>query len=180
MNTKKIIHYRLSISRTFPAKHPKSGQETNFEPKILLAKMRQNNRGTVINAEKNGVLLEPKIHTIRGNYKLWQKRFEKIEKGEAVLELYYWTGKPYNSKCVTFATLKKKDGIGMQKLYFEFGRLLEPFISLEDSKNGTQTYLSIHEVAKNDGLIYPDFKEWFKGYDLSEPLALIYFTEFRY
>jgi hypothetical protein len=35
-------------------------------------------------------------------------------------------------------------------------------------------------LAKNDGLSLDDFKEWFKGYDLSKPLALIHFTKFRY
>ena len=27
---------------------------------------------------------------------------------------------------------------------------------------------------------YDDFKEWFKGYDLSKPMAIIHFTAFRY
>jgi hypothetical protein len=37
-----------------------------------------------------------------------------------------------------------------------------------------------NELSKNDGLSLPDFKAWFKNYDLSEPMAIIHFTKFRY
>lgn len=56
--------YVLTISNIFPKNHKKAGLETNFIVKI------------------NSLL---KKHTIRGNFLLWQKRFEKIEKGEACL-----------------------------------------------------------------------------------------------
>lgn len=36
------------------------------------------------------------------------------------------------------------------------------------------------DLAHNDGLSTDDFKEWFRGYDLSQPLAIIHFTKFRY
>lgn len=68
----------------------------------------------------------------------------------------------------------------IKSLNIEFERLLEPFVSSEDSENGTQTYLSTHKIAVNDGLIYPDFKEWFKSYKLNEPMAIIHFTHYRY
>jgi hypothetical protein len=35
-------------------------------------------------------------------------------------------------------------------------------------------------LAKNDGLSLKNFKEWFKKYDISEPMAIIHFTKFRY
>lgn len=147
---KRIIRYRISVSRFFPATHPKAGEETKFVEKI----------------QANGLSyigeFEPKIHTIRANYELWKKRFEKIEKGEAVLELYYWTGKPYNSTCKTFATLKKEDGIGLQYLYFVKNNPRFPFI------------------AKNDGLSNDDFESWFSKTDTRLPLAIIHFTSFRY
>ena len=38
----------------------------------------------------------------------------------------------------------------------------------------------LNELAKNDGLTLPDFKEWFYKYDLSTPMAIIHFTKFRY
>ena len=36
------------------------------------------------------------------------------------------------------------------------------------------------DLAKNDGLSLDDFKAWFKSYDLSQPMAIIHFTSFRY
>ena len=41
-------------------------------------------------------------------------------------------------------------------------------------------YLTREELAKNDGLSLEDFTAWFKGYDLSETMAIIHFTPFRY
>lgn len=146
----------LTISQQFPKTHKRSGEETGFV---------------------NAIQSQNKIHTIRGNFELWSKRAEKINKGEAILSVRVWEGKPYNSKQREVFVFEK---IGIQKLYFEFNRLLEPFISSDDSENGTQTYLSTHEVAKNDGLTFPDFKEWFKGYDLNEPMGIIHFTNFKY
>lgn len=167
MKEKKPIRYRLSVSRFFPATHPKAGEETKFVEKI-----RANGISYIVD-------FEPKIHTIRANYELWQKRFEKIEKGEAVLELYYWTGKPYNSKCETFATLTKEDGIGVQYLKFDKHDWSYAYVGvgIVDTKAVFTSYIMF---AKNDGLSVDDFKAWFKGYDLSEPMAIIHFTDFRY
>lgn len=162
MKANKIIRYRLSVSRTFPATHQKAGQETFFLEMI----------DSAMNGSK---VFNPKIHTIRGNYQLWQKRFEKIEKGEAVLELYYWTGKPYNSPSETFLTLTKEDGIGLQKLYFASGLIDFPRIQKESI-----LALAIRTIAKNDGISAKDFKEWFKGSNLLNSLAIIHFTKFRY
>jgi hypothetical protein len=151
--------YVLTVSEFFPKTHNKSGLPTGF-----------------INAIGN----QTKIHTIRGNYPLWKKRIEEIQNGNAVLSIRYWTGKPYNSKQKEVYALNKDSGIGIQELYFDLNRILEPFISLEDSKDRIKTYLSTHKIAKNDGLSFDDFKEWFKGYDLNEPMAIIHFTDFRY
>ena len=46
--------------------------------------------------------------------------------------------------------------------------------------NPTGTTLTREQLAKNDGLSLEEFKEWFKGYDLSQPMAIIHFTRFRY
>ena len=151
--------YVITVSEFFPKTHNKSGLPTGF-----------------INSISNG----SKKHTIRGNYELWKKRFDEIEKGNACLSVRYWIGKPYNSKQKEVFNFTNLDGIGIQALYFDFNRFLEPFISSEDSKDGIQSYLSTHKVAVNDGLTYPDFKEWFKNYDLNEPMAIIHFTNFRY
>ncbi|MFA5297872.1 MAG: hypothetical protein WC389_06645, partial [Lutibacter sp.] len=83
MKTKKLIRYRLAVSRVFPATHKRAGEPTFFVEKL--------ERTLELKYSKVHLELELiKIHTIRGNYKLWKKRFEKINRGEAVLELYYW------------------------------------------------------------------------------------------
>ncbi len=104
---KKLITYVLTLSQTFPANHPRAGEETGFIPKFF---------GAV-----NGLpCFHPKKHTIRGNYELWRKRFEKINKGEAVLSIRKWVGKPYGlgSKLVEVKRLGREDGIGLQKMEF--------------------------------------------------------------
>lgn len=156
MKTKKIVRYRLSVSRYFPKEHKKAGEQTFFAEKILSA-------------------IE-KIHTIRGNYQLWEKRFEKINLGEAVLELYYWSGKPYNSKCITICQLSKDNGIGIQELEFLGENIFDAVVWNAENK----PHVGISELSKNDGLSFDDFEEWFKNCDLSKSLAIIHFTKFRY
>ena len=36
------------------------------------------------------------------------------------------------------------------------------------------------QLSCNDGLSYYEWLNWFRGYDLSQPLAIIHFTFFRY
>ena len=180
MRTQKLIRYRIGVSKQFPTTHPRRGEQTFFEEKI----------NNVLMPITEDPILGKKMHTIRANedgtaFERWEKRFEKINAGEAVLELFHWSGSPYNSKHdgskpVVFATLTKDDGIGIQKLEFlqndDGERSLEwPSINQDwhQSPRG-------QEVAKNDGLSFEDWKAWFKGYDLSEPMAIIHFTNFRY
>ena len=40
--------------------------------------------------------------------------------------------------------------------------------------------IDVVDLAINDGLTLEDFKEWFKPYDLTEVMAVIHFTNFRY
>lgn len=162
---KKIARYRLSVSVKFPATHQRRGEPTFFVEKI---------KATI---EGTFMLNFSKIHTIRANYQIWKKRFEKINRGEAVLELYYWSGKPYNSKCITICQLGKDDGIGIQKVNFWIN--LNNTAVVEKDK-GAQTFQTVAQLAKNDALSLDDFKEWFKNYDISEPMAIIHFTKFRY
>ena len=58
----KIKTYVLTVSEFFPKTHNKSGLPTGFIDKI----------GSKI-----------KKHTIRGNYPLWKKRIDEIQKGNA-------------------------------------------------------------------------------------------------
>ena len=156
--------YVLLISRYFPATHPLKGEPTFFHAKIWKG------------LGDNSYYFQPmKIHTIRSNYDLWKKRIYEVNAGEAVLSLRYWTGKPYNSKQQEFARLDKDSGIDVQKVCFP--------------KDGTPAvyddfgYLCKVDktiLANNDGLSFDDFEAWFKGYDLSKPMAIIHFTDFRY
>lgn len=142
--------YVIILSEKFPTTHPRKGQETEFGRSFLNGK---------------------KIHTIRGNFSLWEKRIAQIQKGEAVLSVRQWTGKPYQSKQVEIARLTAEDGVGIQEL-----RLTD--LSRPTTISGEQVELPT--LARNDGLNFNDWFYWFKGYDLSKPLAIIHFTKFRY
>ena len=113
-----------------------------------------------------------KIHTIRANYPLWEKRIKEVQEGRARLSIRQWTGKPYHSKQVEIATLTAENGVGLQKLEFYNNTLGLCHIGI--------VYQRKYELAYYDGLSFEDWEEWFKGYDLSEPMAIIHFTKFRY
>jgi hypothetical protein len=142
--------YVIILSEKFPTTHPRKGQETEFGRSFLNGK---------------------KIHTIRGNFSLWEKRIAQIQKGEAVLSVRQWTGKPYQSKQVEIARLTAEDGVGIQEL-----KLTD--LSRPTTINGQRIELPL--LAQNDGLSFNDWFNWFIGYDLSKPLAIIHFTKFRY
>jgi hypothetical protein len=146
----------------FPVTHIRKGEPTGFKDAFLQG---QND------------VFDGKHHTIRANYDLWKKRFEEIDAGKACLCIRQWSGKPYNSKQVEIAVLTKEDGIGIQKLCFNEDRDGKKSLILFtiDGKPNNRLFL-----AKNDGLSLEDWEEWFKGYDLSKPLAIIHFTSFRY
>ena len=117
--------YVITLSRNFLAYHKRAGEETHFKEKIQSGE---------------------KLHTIRANYPLWEKRIKEVQEGRAVLSIRQWTGKPYRSKL--------------------------PYVDSE--------WTFMVSLAKNDGLSLNDWVYWFGGYDLSEPMAIIHFTKFRY
>lgn len=133
------------IAKHYPAHFRIKGHPTNFYEKILSGS---------------------KIHTIRKNYNLWEKRIEEVELGNAVLELRQWEGLPYRSKQITLLTLSNKHGVGIQKYRFI------------PEKSALDT--TPEEIAKNDGLIFKHFQEWFAEADPNDDLAIIHFTPFRY
>lgn len=154
--------YVITLSQVFPVTHKRSGEPTGFKDAFLQG---QND------------IFDGKRHTIRANYELWEKRFKKIEEGKACLSVRQWTGKPYRSKQVELARLTKENGIGIQKLCFHEDRAGNRTLVLFTIDGKPQSRLFL---AKNDGLSLDDWEEWFKGYDLSKPLAIINFTKFRY
>lgn len=163
----KIKTYVLMVSTKFPACHCLKGEPTLFIEKI-----------------KDGT----KIHTIRSNYELWKKRFEKINKGEAVLSVRSWEGKPYQSKQIEHFVFTKEDEIGIQEIFIkDWFRELYYSFQIDDKffpEKGL-SYTRWREyyaklIANNDGLTFDQFKNWFRKYDLNKPMAIIHFTKFRY
>ena len=67
---------------------------------------------------KEKVLNKKKIHTIRANFPLWEKRIKEVQEGRAVLSIRQWTGEPYRSKQVEIVRLAAEGGVGVQKLCF--------------------------------------------------------------
>lgn len=157
--------YVLMLSQVFPADHPRAGEPTNFEEKVLCGL-----------GKSSG--FEPKIHTMRSNYQYWKDRFVLIDKGDACLSIRKWSGKPYRSKTIEIARLTKEDGIGLQKASIRIDEIYGvPELFLE---NGMCTSTWGGLIAKKDGLTSKDWCSWFRNYDLSKPIAIIQFTKFRY
>jgi hypothetical protein len=148
--------YVLIISEFFPKNHNKSGLPTGFISSIC---------------RKN------KIHTIRGNYELWEKRFSEISKGNAALSVRVWTGMPYKSTQHEIFSFDITKGIGLQKLKSWDHKL---GLAFTIGKKGNVLPIEIDILAHNDGLSKPDFDKWFQKADFSKPMAIIHFTDFRY
>lgn len=152
--------YVLTVSKKFPKTHKRAGHNTNFTEKIACATFCP---GDCDDCDFN----LPKIHTIRSNYYLWAKRVNEVNQGKAIISIRYWSGMPYRSKQVE---LHKLESAGIEKLEhpdnFVFATIEGKEVNWED-------------VAKNDGLMFEDFCEWFKVRQ-KEPMAIIHFTDFRY
>ena len=157
--------YVIIVSRVFPSTHSKKCISTGFVEKIL-------------DALNYNVFNWCKKHTIRSNYTLWVNRIKEVQEGKAIISLRYWSGKPYNSKQVEFATLDKNSGCGIQMLTFFENDINCPYVSNDGIEN--HAIYDINNIAINDGLLLENFKEWFKKYDLSKPMAIIHFTDYRY
>ena len=153
--------YYLILSQIFPATHFKAGEPTGFKEKVE----------TTIKRLGSGWW---KLHTIRGNYERWEKIFNEIYADKACLSIRVWEGKPYRSKQIELVRLTREDGIGLQRLTFSKG-YPHRYLPMIDYKPK-----AIAILAKNDGLFLSDWKNWFKHYDLSQPMAIIHFTAYRY
>lgn len=110
-----------------------------------------------------------KIHTIRDNLELWQHRAREINAGRGILSVRIWTGKPYASKQ---EEIMRFEEIGIQSIE---RTPLGWFIDMYD------TDILTEQIARNDGLMYQDFADWFRGsWEEDEPKAIIHFTKYRY
>lgn len=151
--------YVLILSKSFPLTHSKARKETGFPRKV-----------------KDGL----KIHTIRRNYELWEDRIKEIQKGEAVLSIRTWSGKPYEkgSHQIELKRLSKDDGVGIQKIEVFRSKkgVMESYVFTPDNT----LPLDIDQLAANDGLSREDWEEWFKDSLHRDRHAVIHFTPFRY
>lgn len=150
---KKQKCYVLILSETFSKTHPRAGEPTGFPLKVKH---------------------QEKIHTIRENYDFWKKRMEEIDQGNAYLSVRVWTGLPYRSKQQEIFRFDRTQKIGIQKLEFTDDTKL--MMSIDGMR---RPILLLHSIAKNDGLAYEDYHDWFAGVQ-STTLAIIHFTDFRY
>lgn len=157
-------NYVITLSKVFPVTHKRAGEPTEFGHKFTAA----------VEGWSDHWL---KLHTIRANCNLWSKRFDEIEAGMAVLSVRQWSGKPYCSRQELLKVLTKDDGIGLQKLQFSADRDGNLSFNRFDIDG---RYYDKETLARNDGLSLEDWMEWFRRYDLNEPLAVIQFTDFRY
>ena len=171
--------YTITLSKYFLANHKRAGEETHFKEKFLLGQgspdcaSPQDLSGINI-SDCNGCVRAcsfPKLHTIRANYPLWEKRIKEVQAGRAVFSIRQWTGKPYRSKQVEIAMLTAGDNVGIQ--------LMELTNDFAECIIGGHHY-SYVTVAKNDGLHPADWLDWFNSYEFSKPMAIIHFTKFRY
>lgn len=145
--------YVLIVSRHFLSYHPKTGAETHFPEKILSGE---------------------KLHTLRGNYQYWSKIIAKVNAGEAVLSVRYWSGRPYFTTPIEFAKFTQ---LGCQQFTLHSNGNLVVDDKLFTLKKTT-------EIAKNDGLALQDFYDWFKLKKLPPNSQIngiiIHFTNLKY
>jgi hypothetical protein len=138
----------IMVSERFPRYHPRAGEPTGF----------------IVQDEDGQDKLNPdKLHTIRENAKLWEKRAKKINAGEARLSVRKWTGKPYRSK--------QKEILSLDKIGTEV-------INVKSDRKEDLLILGKY-FASGDGLSEADFNSWF-DFKLDEVYVIIHFTDFRY
>jgi hypothetical protein len=153
----------LTFSRQFPAGHPKAGQPTEFVEKILLGLLHSEEITTgrcielarsvfdkdhplcSYNAIRGYVCSPLKFHTIRSGSR-W--------KAGEMASLRVWSDKPYRSKQIEFAQV-------------EIVKVWEIEITIVNGAIGIKINgvsvkgLAGPGIAKNDGLEWIDFVNWF-------------------
>lgn len=178
MKKQKIKTYVVLLSERFLKGHPKAGQPTYFKQKFENA-LYKYPYSTITRYDGDGnkqpdILIDnKKIHTIRNNYPLWEKRINEVLQGKAIISLRVWEDKPYRSKQRIIKDLTVSDGVGIQLLDCD-----KPFAWEIDEKGLDKSIMST--LANNDGLSYEDFDSWFDIENARGQKAIIHFTNFRY
>lgn len=166
--------YVIILSKFFPKGHRREGEPTEFDSSFTAGQISVKCEKCKTCMCMGECFTKTKLHTIRGNYALWEKRINEVVAGNAVLSIREWSGKPYNSPQIEIAKLTAEDGVGIQRLeYIDDGCC--KFVKI----NGAlQNYIKIETIASNDGLSKQDWEEWFEHHD--KYMAIIHFTKFRY
>ena len=135
--------YVITLSRYFPAKHSKAGEPTQFRDAFY--------EGMVFNRGSECTCLRPKLHTIRANYPLWEKRIKDVQDGKAFLSIRQWTGRPYWSK-----ELGLREAEQLHKILKEMGIMFKQsgqwLLTAKYSEKG-YTKPRTHQFTRNDGTI---------------------------
>ena len=133
------------VSRTFPAYHPKAGQETDFVEKILVS------IGFVDPIKWcDKTVPDPKHHTIRAG--------NRWEAGD-MASLRYLDGRPYHSKQVEFAQVEIKKVWPIEIRPVKTG---DSTANVSFFVNGEVIEADVlHRLSKNDGLSLGDLVDWF-------------------
>lgn len=185
--------YVIILSSAFPTTHPRGGKATLFATAF-----RNGQSCRKCDENKPALCIRDcfalrKIHTLRADIPVWEKRIAQILTGEAILSIRQWTGKPYRSKQVELARLTAEDGVGIQRAVVSRSEWEEYdnkthycyWVTVEGKE------IAIDDIAKNDGFTDPlDYVMWFdRDIEKQKPdkdgwkhleLAIIHFTPFRY
>lgn len=134
----------IIFSQVFPSYHPRAGEPTFFQEKVLLSLSGSGETSFDDGTEFNLIKIKPKHHTIRAGHR-W--------KVEDKFSPRVWSEKPYNSKQIQFAPdieIKKvySFSIGLAAVYVDQQRWIDKSF--------------IGKIAANDGLDYQDFLDWFQ------------------
>lgn len=146
----------ITVSKQFPKTKRRSGEPTQFREKLTKGE---------------------KIHTIRRNYDLWRVNAEKMERGGYYLSIRQWLGKPYRTKQEEIRQIHHP--IGVQRISLHWYADREELKAVVDGVE-----VNPKQIAKNDGLSYEDFVDWFFEGEMEEDAhfdgVVIHFTPFRY
>lgn len=166
----------ITVSRTFPAYHPKAGQPTYFVEQILNALGIDWNNN--LDYQKLLYQLNPRLtdhelitfwHKLRyeavyDSYQLEKEKLHTIRAGHRWKQgdkasIRVWSGKPYNSPQIIIAPEVELVSVG------EFA-IRNGYVLLHNAKIANQVLFDraeiIHRIANNDGLSMEDLKAWFK------------------
>lgn len=159
----------ITFSRAFPAYHPKAGKPTYFVKSILRQQNKMLNKDYFylllklnIKRLQDGKLTEVDIanfynELLREDEPFYDKR-HTIRSGHRrkvgdKFSPRVWSGKPYCSPQIIF----NKDMDVLHTWKFE---IKDNLIFIDNNPISIVEYREL--IARNDGLTYQDFKDWFK------------------